>query len=82
MLWAGAHMGLTFKHEITALYHVSDDSTGSLNIYSRGAVYPVLEQAKAYLKLELLEEKGKEMVRITGLQDAYANETALDNQGE
>jgi len=81
-LWYGVHTGRPLKRSLSALYHSTKDYLGVLNLYSKAPLYEIFEEAKAFLKLELIVERGKEMVRVTGVQDEYALQPALTNQGE
>jgi hypothetical protein len=81
-LWAGVHTGRPLKRNLSSLYHVNEEYNGVLNIYSRAPIYAVLEEAKAFLDLEIIVQNDEEFVRVKGLNESYANQTALENQGE
>jgi hypothetical protein len=81
-LWAGVHTGRPLKRSLSSLYHVNEEYNGVLNIYSRAPIYAVLEEAKAFLDLEIVVQNDQEFVRVKGLHESYANQTALENQGE
>lgn len=81
-LWSGIHTGRPLKRDLSTLYHSKEERNGVLNLYYREPVYLVLDEVKSFLKLEIITEKNREMVRITGLQDQYACQEALANEGE
>lgn len=81
-LWAGVHTGRPLKRNLTTLYHATTEHCGVLNLYCKSPIYLVLEEAKTFLELEIIQQKGKEMVRVTGLRAPFAQQKALDNQGE
>ena len=81
-LWAGIHTGRPLKRDLSTLYHSTIETSGVLNLYSRAPIYAVLEETKQFLKLEIIQHKGKEMVRVSGLNEAFSLEKALHNQGE
>jgi hypothetical protein len=81
-LWAGVHTGRPLKRNLSSLYHVNEEYNGVLNIYSRAPIYAVLEEAKAFLDLEIIVQNDEEFVRVKGLHESYANQKALENQGE
>ncbi len=81
-LWTGVHTGRPLKRDLSTLYHAKVERNGVLNLYYREPVYLVLNEAKTFLKLEIVIEKNREMVRVTGLQDQYAYQEALANKGE
>jgi hypothetical protein len=82
VLWYGVHMGRPLKRRLSALYHSTPELCGVLNLYSKAPLNVILEQAKTFLKLETFTDKGKEFVRVTGLREEYANQEALQNEGE
>jgi hypothetical protein len=81
-LWFGVHSGRRLKRDLSALYHSTFDRSGVLNLYFRSPVYQVLEEVKPFLKLEIVVEGHREKVRVIGLQDPYAQQAALPNEGE
>jgi len=81
-LWAGVHTGRPLKRNLSSFYHISEEYNGVLNIYSRAPIYAVLEEAKAFLNLEIIVQNDQEFVRVKGLQESYAKQKALENQGE
>jgi hypothetical protein len=81
-LWAGVHHGRPLKREISALFHSTAERIGILNIYDKASLYPVLEEAKRFLNLEIINQRGREMVRVKGLAPAFCVQETLDNQGE
>jgi hypothetical protein len=81
-LWAGVHTGRPLKRNLSTLYHVNTEYNGVLNIYSRAPIYAVLEEAKAFLNLEIIVQNDQEFVRVKGLHESYAKQKALENQGE
>jgi hypothetical protein len=81
-LWTGVHTGRPLKRDITSLYHSTPEFCGVLNLYSRTPVYSVLEETTAFLKLEIIDQKGKEFVRVAGLHKEFSQESAFSNQGE
>ncbi len=81
-LWAGVHTGRPLKRDLSAFYHSKEERNGVLNLYYREPVYLVLDEVKSFLKLEIVTEKNREMVRVMGLQDKYALQEALANAGE
>jgi hypothetical protein len=81
-LWTGVHTGRPLKRDLSTLYHSANQTNGVLNLYSRAPIYSVLEEAKTFLNLEIIVQKGREMVRVTSLQDPFSQQRALENQGE
>ncbi|MEW9673508.1 hypothetical protein [Ammoniphilus sp. 3BR4] len=81
-LWSGVHTGRPLKRDLSTLYHSKEERNGVLNLYYREPVYLVLDEVKSFLKLEVVKERNREMVRVTGLQDPYAFQEALANEGE
>ncbi|WP_134704952.1 hypothetical protein [Ammoniphilus sp. YIM 78166] len=81
-LWAGVHTGRPLKRDLSTLYHSKEERNGVLNLYYREPIYLVLDEVQQFLKLEIVTEKNREMVRVTGLQDQYAYQEALANEGE
>jgi hypothetical protein len=81
-LWTGVHTGRPLKRELSSLYHSGKELTGVLNLYSKAPIYSILEESKMFLKLEIITQNRKEMVRIIGLQESFHAEQALENEGE
>ncbi|QYY44719.1 hypothetical protein ACKE5C_18975 (plasmid) [Aneurinibacillus thermoaerophilus] len=81
-LWSGVHTGRPLKRSLSALYHSSPERQGVLNLYTKKELYPVLEECKAFLKLEIETTRGQEKVLVRGLREEYALQGALENQGE
>lgn len=81
-LWYGVHSGRPFKRPITSLYHCTPEHQGVLNLYSKAFVYPILDEAKNFLDIELSQDNEREFVRIHGLKIEYAEQSALHNMGE
>lgn len=81
-LWYGVHTGRPLKRSLSALYHSTPEYQGVLNIYSKKDIYPVLEEASAFLRLELTTVLGIEKVAVYGLREEYAHQQALENEGE
>lgn len=81
-LWAGVHTGRPLKRDLSTLYHANKEFNGVLNLYSKAPIYAVLEEAKTFLNLEITTQHEKEFVRVKGLHESYANQFALENQGE
>jgi hypothetical protein len=81
-LWAGVHTGRPLKVLISSLYHSKEIHNGVLNVYYKDPVYNILEETKTFLKVEITNERNKEMVVVSGLREEYAYQDALENQGE
>ena len=81
-LWTGVHTGRPLKRELSSLYHSKKELTGVLNIYSKAPIYSVIEECKTFLKLEVITQDKKEMIRVMGLQESFLTEQALENVGE
>jgi hypothetical protein len=81
-LWTGVHTGRPLKRELSSLYHSGKELTGVLNLYSKAPIYSVLEESKMFLKLEIITQNKKEMVRVIGLQESFITQQALENEGE
>jgi hypothetical protein len=82
VLWSGINSNRPFKRKITTLYHATPENCGILNVYSRAPIYSILEEAKTFLQLEVIQKKDKEVVYVTGLHEVFAKQPALENQGE
>jgi hypothetical protein len=81
-LWYGVHNGRPLWTKVSAMYHATAERTGKLNLYQRKHVYKVVEEAKPFLKVEIVESKGHEYVSVKGLQETYAKQPELKNEGE
>lgn len=82
-LWYVGASGFRRWSRITSLYHSSAfERNGILNIYHRAPIYKVLEEAQQILIIDFKTVQGEEHFLIRGLKPQYANENALENQGE
>jgi hypothetical protein len=82
-LWYGVHKGRLLTRKISTLYHTSLlNRDGVLNLYHRAPAYKVLEEAKLFLKINLIKRRGHEYFDVTGLQEKFANQEAVPNLGE
>jgi hypothetical protein len=82
-LWYGVHKGRFLTRKISTLYHTSLlNRDGVLNLYHRAPAYKVLEEAKHFLKIDLIKRRGNEYFDVTGLQEKYAHQEAIPNLGE
>jgi hypothetical protein len=81
-LWRGVHTGMPLITNVTSLYHSNEHREGKLNLYNRNQLNQVIEEAKVFLKIQMEVKKGQDRIRVYGLQDKYAHQKALENQGE
>jgi hypothetical protein len=82
VLWSGVQSNRPFRRNITTLYHATPENCGILNVYSKAPIYSILEETKAFLQLNIIQYKDKEVVYVTGLHESFAKQPALENQGE
>lgn len=81
-LWSGVHTGRPLKRALTVLYHSTKQYQGVLNIYTKKELEAVLQEAAAFLKLEITTVRGIEKVTVRGLREKYAHQPVLENAGE
>ncbi len=81
-LWSGVHTGRPLKRALSALYHSTKRYEGTLNIYTKKELLAVLDEAAAFLKLEISTVRGIEKVTVRGIREEYAHQPALENVGE
>lgn len=81
-LWSGVHTGRHLKRALSDLYHSTRDYEGTLNIYTKKELRAALEEATAFLKLEVNTVRGIEKVTVYGLREEYTHQPALENVGE